>query len=64
MNLRPFVNDKVLWKDFVQELDDRIAFCHKQLEQANDTVTLYRFQGEIAALRKMKLLRDKVNNGG
>ena len=64
MNLRPFVNDKVLWKDFVQELDDRIAFCHKQLEQMDDSTALYRLQGEVKALKGMRSLRDKVNGQG
>lgn len=63
MNLRPFVNDKVLWKDFLEELDTRIQDCYKGLEQASDPVTVYRFQGEVAALKKLKYLRDKVNNG-
>lgn len=64
MNLKPLVNDKALWKDFLQEVDERISFCHKQLEQSSDTVAFYRLQGEISALRKLKLLREKVNHGG
>lgn len=61
MNLKPFVNDKTLWSDFQQELDDRIADCHKALEQHNEPFKIYQVQGEIQALRKLKLLRDKVN---
>lgn len=63
MNLRPFVNDKVLWKDFLEELDQRIANAHKSLEQATDPVLIHRYQGRIEELRNLKMLREKVNNG-
>jgi hypothetical protein len=62
MNLKPFVNDKDLWQDFLEELSLRIEACHKRLEQSVDPVDLYRTQGEIAALRKLQQLRDKVNS--
>jgi hypothetical protein len=61
MNLKPFVNNKDLWEDFLVELDVRIKACHKKLEQTADTAEIYRAQGEIAALRKLEKLRDKVN---
>ena len=62
MNLKPFVNDKDLWQDFLDELNLRIEACHKRLEQSVAPVDLYRTQGEIAALRKLQQLRDKVNS--
>jgi hypothetical protein len=31
------------------------------MEQTHDAVALYRSQGVIAALKKLKLLRDEVN---
>jgi len=61
MNLKPFVNDKDLWEDFVSELDSRIQACYKCLEQHVAQVDIYRTQGEIVALNKLKKLRDKVN---
>lgn len=63
MNLKPFVNDKYLYDDFLKELDDRISLSQKTLEQSNSMEEVYRSQGAIAALRKLKLLRDKVNGG-
>lgn len=63
MNLKPLVNDKVLWTDFLEEMDQRIMDAYRGLEQASDLVTVYRYQGEIAALKKLKYLREKVNNG-
>lgn len=61
MNLKPFVNNGDLWKDFLQELDNRIQDCHRKLEQTTDATEIYRTQGEVQALRKLQKLRDKVN---
>lgn len=61
MNLKPFVNNKDLWEDFKQELDNRIQTCYKKLEQVSDPVEIYRAQGEIQALKSLQKLRDKVN---
>lgn len=62
MNLKPFVNNKELWQDFLQELSNRIEACHRKLEQLNDPTEVYRTQGEIAALRKLEQLRSLVNS--
>mgnify|MGYP003655372680 FL=1 len=62
MQIKRLVNDKVLWDSFCAEIDTRIVFTHKQLEQLVETSDLYRLQGEIKALRSLKQLRDKVNN--
>lgn len=59
--LKMFVNDPVLWNSFVQEIEERISLTHKQLEQAQELKDLYRAQGEVAALKKVLMLRDKVN---
>lgn len=61
MNLKPFVNNRELWDDFLEELKERIQACHKKLEQLTDPVDFHRTQGEIQALRKLEQLRDKVN---
>ena len=47
----------------LEEIDFRIAFIHKQMEQYDDPAEIYRFQGEIRALRSLTKLSDKVNNG-
>jgi hypothetical protein len=36
---------------------------HKILEQADNNIIMYRSQGAIALLKRLKLLRDTVNNG-
>lgn len=61
MNLKPLVNDKALWKDFLEELDQRVSERHRALEQVTDLPDVYRLQGEIAALKRLKMLREKVN---
>jgi RNAse (barnase) inhibitor barstar len=61
MQIKKLVNNKTLWDSFCEEIDLRIKFCHKQLEQRNESSELYRLQGEIKALRSLKQLRDKIN---
>ena len=64
MSLKAFVNNKPLWDDFCEMLDEEINVYHKRLEQSNNELELYRTQGCIQALRKLKYLRDKVNGQG
>ena len=62
-NLKALVNDKPLWDSFLEEMDTRLADTHRAMEQADDSHTLYRLQGQATALRKLKQLRDYVNGG-
>lgn len=64
MEIKRLVNDKKLWDSFNEELDERIAFAQKQIESRDESLVLYRLQGEIRGLRSLKLLRDKVNAKG
>lgn len=61
--IKMFVNNPELWNSFVEEVDTRIAFCHKQLEQMDDSTSIHRLQGEVRSLRSLRMLRDKVNGG-
>ena len=61
INLKPLVNDKVLWDSFLEEVDRRISEVHRVMEQSTRAEDLYRLQGQAFALRKMKQLRDQVN---
>jgi hypothetical protein len=58
------VNNSHQWEAFNNYIDATISQQHKALEQADNTVILYRAQGSIAVLQKLKLLRDEVNNNG
>jgi hypothetical protein len=61
MSLKSFVNNKPEWDAFCEEVDVWIMDQHKKLEQTENQAELYRAQGAIGMLRKMKYLRDKVN---
>lgn len=63
MQIKKLVNDKQLWETFCEELETRIQAVYKKMEQEKDLNEVCRCQGEVAALRKLKLLREKVNNG-
>ena len=62
-NLKQLVNNKELYEAFLKHVDDLIYLQQKQMEQATEPVILYRAQGAITTLRKLKLLREQVNGG-
>jgi protein-arginine kinase activator protein McsA len=63
MHLKQLVNDKECYEQFQQHIDDLIYVRQRTMETSNDSVVLYRQQGAIDVLRKLKLLRETVNNG-
>jgi hypothetical protein len=60
--LKQIVNAKPVWDSFVEYLDETITLVHKRLEQEADVEKIYRAQGEIAALRRLKYMRDEFNS--
>lgn len=48
------------WDDFVVYLDSLIAIQHRTMEQTDSDKIMYRAQGAIFQLRRLKLLRDAV----
>jgi len=63
MNLKPFVNNPELWNAFLEEIDKQIESVNKQIAQLDEPKDLYRCQGDLRTLNKMKKLRDKINYG-
>ena len=61
--LKKIVNDKSVWVAFNKTIDDKINQVHVRMEQVQGEADIYRCQGEIAALRKLKYLRDEINGG-
>ena len=55
------MNNKKEWDAFLEELDVRISFAHRNLEQASASIEIHRAQGTVLALRQLKYLRDKIN---
>ena len=63
MHLKQLVNDKECYEQFQQHIDDLIYMRQRALESANEPSVIYRQQGAIDVLRKLKLLRETVNGG-
>ena len=61
MHLKQLVNDKECYEQFQQHIDDLISMRQRALETANENTVVYRQQGAIDVLRKLKLLRETVN---
>ena len=64
MNLKKLVNDKPLWDNFLEYLEGQIKQNHRSLEQASDNITVFRTQGAITVLRRLKLLKEEMNKNG
>jgi len=60
--LKQIINTKPVWDSFLEYLDETITLVHKRLEQEVDVEKIYRAQGEIAALRRLKYMRDEFNS--
>ena len=60
--LKQIVNAKPVWDSFLEYLDETIVTVQKRLEQEADVEKIYRAQGEIAALRRLKYMRDEFNS--
>ena len=55
------MNNNRQWEAGNDYIDINILVHQNVLEQTSDTVLVHRQQGAIAALRKLKYLRDEVN---
>ena len=61
MHLKQLVNDKECYEQFQEHIDELIHVRQRTMESANDSVVLYRQQGAIDVLRKLKLLKETIN---
>lgn len=59
--LKSVFNTQIVWDAFTGVLETRARGYYKILEQAKDPVDLYKAQGALDALMKMKRLRDEIN---
>jgi hypothetical protein len=62
--LKPLVNNKDQWDSFSDYVNYLIAQNHAIMEQTSDLVMLHRSQGAIMMLKRLRQLRDSVNNTG
>ncbi|MDB9962812.1 hypothetical protein OAD41_00110 [bacterium] len=61
MSLKKIVNDKELWDALIEYYDEYISELHRSMENLTEPSDLYRVQGSLSAIRKLKYMRDKVN---
>lgn len=61
MSLKSFVNNKQEWDSFLEYIEVAVSKVHKRLEQSSTMEELFRAQGEINALKRLKSMRDEVN---
>jgi hypothetical protein len=59
--LKPLTTNLLQWEAFCDMLDFNIEDQQRKLEQAVDMSDVYKAQGAIAILRRLKYLRDEVN---
>ena len=59
--LKQLVNDLQLWQDFSKYIDFLISEQHRVIEQASDDRVMWKTQGAITALRRLKRLKDEIN---
>jgi hypothetical protein len=50
------------WEQFNNYLDFLIKEQHRITEQSSNVIEIHRAQGSIYTLRKLKKLKDEVNN--
>lgn len=55
--------NKKLWDAFVEELTAEIDLHNRKLLQATDTAEIYRAQGAVMALERLKHMREKYKDG-
>ena len=60
LKLKGLVQDKHLLDSFNEYIDILIEQQHKAMEHSDNTVLMYRSQGAVATLRRLKLLREEV----
>jgi len=59
--LKPLVSAPTQWQAFEQMIDFHVENNRKTLEQSHDTFDIYRAQGAIMALGKLKTLKDEIH---
>lgn len=61
MSLKKLVNDVETYGAFLEHLDSLIAREQKNIETLTDTTLIFRTQGALLTLKKLKSLRETIN---
>ena len=59
--LKPMASTPIQWAAFEQMLDFYAGIQQKALEQAAEPVELYRAQGAVMLLKKLRQLKDEIH---
>ena len=59
--LKPLASTPVQWQAFEEMLDHYMSIQQKSLEQAAEPIEIYRAQGAVLALKKLKQLKDEIH---
>ena len=62
--LKKLVSNQQQWDQFNKYLDMLIEQQHRNMEQTDNVQIIYRSQGAVYQLRRLKLLRDEVLKDG
>jgi hypothetical protein len=60
-HLKGFVNNPVQWHAFCEFIDSEIETQESVLRTANDTIDIYRAQGAVKALTRLKYMKEAIN---
>lgn len=61
MSLKRLTSDVDLYTDYLEHLDSLISAQQKNMELMTEPTLIFRAQGAIAMLRKLKQLRETLN---
>lgn len=59
--LKPLASTPIQWQAFEEMLNFYANLYQKSLEQATEPVDVYRAQGAVMVLKKLKQLKDEIN---
>jgi len=59
--LKPMASTPIQWQAFEEMLDYYIGIQQKSLEQSTEPVEIYRAQGAVMSLKKLKKLKEEIH---
>lgn len=62
MSIKQLVNTPDIYNAFLEHLDTLITKEHKTLETNSEPHLIYKAQGAVAVLKRLKQLREIINN--
>ena len=61
MSIKSFVNNEEYYSSFLEFLDKKIEEIRTTLETAQNTDNMFRLQGQLYVLRRLKKMKEEVN---